>query len=211
MPELSPLSFEFWRAEASKLWDASNEAVMVTLLAGASSGADLLPTEVAGIVNWNVFNSAAIEYLNSYNLTILQGVSETTRKQVTQAIQQWIQAGQPLSNLETTLTPIFGESRAAQIAATEVTRIYAEGNQMAWMSSGVVTHNRWMTARDERVCPICGPLDGQVTGLGENGFGAVGGLSAPPAHVGCRCWLQPIVDPKAFEENLLRELQESVR
>ena len=208
---LSPLSYEFWRAEAGKLWDAANESIMVTLLAGATSGVDALPTEVAGIVNWDVFNSAAIEYLNTYNLTILQGVSETTRKQVTQAIQQWIMSGQSLSSLETTLTPVFGESRAAQIAATEVTRIYAEGNQMAWMSSGVVTHNQWRTARDERVCPICGPLDGQTVELGANAFGGAFGVTGPPIHVNCRCWLSPVVDPAAFEDNLLKELQDSVR
>lgn len=206
----NPLSYEFWRAEAGKLWDATNETVMLSLLAGATSGVNLLPAEVQGIVNWNVFNTAAIEYLNQYNLTILRGISETTRKQVTRAVSQWILSGQPLSVLESTLTPVFGESRAAQIAATEVTRIYAEGNQMAWMSSGVVTSNRWMTARDGRVCPVCGPLSGQVVELGGS-FGALGGLSAPPAHVSCRCWLQPVVDPKAFEDNLLKELRESVR
>ena len=184
MPD-NPLSFEFWRAEAGKLWDAANEAVMLSLIAGASSGVDLLPKEVAGIVNWNVFNSAAIEYLNNYNLTTLYGISETTRKQVARAINQWILSGQPLSVLENTLAPIFGDLRAAQIAATEVTRIFAEGNQLAWMSSGVVTGNRWQTARDERVCFICGPLHGQLVGLNENAFGGAGGLSAPPAHVGC--------------------------
>lgn len=202
----NPLSFEYWRNEFGKLWDATNEAVMLSLLAGAASGEKLMPTALQPFIRWDVFNEAAIQYLNEYNLTILYGINETTRKQTTLAIQEWIRSGQSLSVLENTLTPIFGEARAAQIAATEVTRVFAEGNQIAWMSSGVVTHNQWRTARDERVCPICGPLDGQVVGLGENAFGASFGITSPPAHVGCRCWLAPVVDPAAFEENLLNEL-----
>lgn len=206
----NPLSFEFWRAEAGKLWDEANEAVMLSLLAGASGGAGMLPAELQGIVNWNVFNEAAIAYLNSYNSTIFQGINNTTRRQVIQAIEAWIHSGSPMSALETSLTPIFGQARASQIAVTEVTRIFAEGNQMAWMASGVVTHNRWMTAKDERVCPVCGPLDGQVVALGANAFGGIGGITSPPSHVQCRCYLQPVVDPKAFEQSLLKELQESL-
>ena len=37
----------------------------------------------------------------------------------------------------------------------------------------------WRTARDARVCPICGPLDG---GRWEGDDGPF-----PPAHDGCRC------------------------
>jgi hypothetical protein len=38
---------------------------------------------------------------------------------------------------------------------------------------------RWRTAEDERVCPECGPLDGQVWPEGEGPI--------PPLHNHCRC------------------------
>ncbi|MGH2533192.1 MAG: phage minor head protein [Thermomicrobiales bacterium] len=42
-----------------------------------------------------------------------------------------------------------------------------------------ILYTRWVTARDERVCPECGPLDGLVW---ETDAGP-----APPLHVNCRC------------------------
>ena len=42
-----------------------------------------------------------------------------------------------------------------------------------------VVWTRWITRADERVCPECGPLDGQ---LWEDGSGP-----RPPLHVDCRC------------------------
>lgn len=38
---------------------------------------------------------------------------------------------------------------------------------------------RWRTAEDERVCPECGPLDGQAWPAGEG--------PEPPLHNHCRC------------------------
>jgi hypothetical protein len=122
------------------------------------------------------------------------------------------------------LQPIFGATRAEAIAATEVTRVVAAGNETLWQSTGVVSGKRWMTARDERVCPICGPLHGRLTEL-NRGFEftpddlanneelrkALRGATAitilrPPAHVRCRCWEQPFVS----EELLRRELDRIV-
>ena len=43
----------------------------------------------------------------------------------------------------------------------------------------IIKIEEWRTARDDRVCPTCGPLDGTRW---EEGDGPV-----PPAHAGCRC------------------------
>jgi hypothetical protein len=83
------------------------------------------------------------------------------------------------------------------IAVTEVTRSYAEGNQIAWKESGVVEGKEWNTANDEIVarCPICWPLHGVVIPIGEE---FDGGFDGPPAHPRCRCWITPVVigDPE---------------
>lgn len=41
---------------------------------------------------------------------------------------------------------------------------------------------RWSTRQDERVCPICGPLDGQPMKVWRRYF-----PDGPPAHDNCRC------------------------
>lgn len=46
---------------------------------------------------------------------------------------------------------------------------------------------RWVTANDERVCPICRGLDGRVSSLLD------AGRNKPPAHPNCRCNEVPVI------------------
>ena len=39
--------------------------------------------------------------------------------------------------------------------------------------------SRWVTADDERTCPVCAPLHGQIFAAGEGPI--------PPLHRSCRC------------------------
>jgi hypothetical protein len=47
---------------------------------------------------------------------------------------------------------------------------------------------RWSTAHDERVCQICGPMNGRTVGMNED-FTLPSGarVRTPPAHPNCRC------------------------
>jgi len=84
--------------------------------------------------------------------------------------------------------------RAQTIAVTEVSRAQNEGRQLQWdrmIRDGLLNpgewEKEWVTAADERVCPICGPAHGQrqpVPGLFDLTTGA---LPHPPAHPNCRC------------------------
>lgn len=80
--------------------------------------------------------------------------------------------------------------RAKSIAITETTEAISQGRQAVWEQledqgyvDPVVATKEWITARDERVCPICGPLDGLAISVRDS-FDTVGN---PPAHVNCRC------------------------
>lgn len=97
---------------------------------------------------------------------------------------------------------IFNVDRARMIAETEATRAYAEGKVAGYSASGLadypperkppddshvrcrcdVTLERqpngewhwiWLTANDELVCSICGPLHGQSVGLAKEASTAV--------------------------------------
>ncbi|GAH83549.1 unnamed protein product, partial [marine sediment metagenome] len=79
----------------------------------------------------------------------------------------------------------FGKARSAAIAITETTRAMAAASdalQADLAAQGVQTVQRWLTAEDERVCPVCGPLDHTTEDTWRAAF-----PSGPPAHVNCRC------------------------
>lgn len=164
----NPLQAQFWEEERVRLWAEFNGLVMDTMLAGASNAIPLLPAAVQPLLSWEVFNQAAIEWMRSYRSDILEQIDIVTEKRVRTLISDWVQAGDSLRVLETQLAPIFGETRATAIAATEVTRIFAEGNMMAWRATGLVGGKVWQTARDELVCPICGPLHNQQVEIDSN-------------------------------------------
>jgi rubredoxin len=160
----TPLDASFWQLENAYLWDAMQEPTMEALLMGAANGVGILPNALQGLANWDFINQQALDFLSTYRFDLI-GVNETTRAQTQKAIADWIRAGDPLPNLIRTLTPIFGNHRAESIAVTEVTRIFARGNIMAWESTQVISGKKWQTAVDSKVCPMCGPLHNQVVEL----------------------------------------------
>lgn len=174
---------------------------------GGMAGEKALPVGMRALINWNYYNRDVIDWLSRYRTNVLRKITRTTQTRVVNTFSNWIRAGDSLPVLEKMLTPIFGEARAAQIAVTETTRIYAEGNLAAWKASGLVGGSRWNTGQDELVCPICAPLDGQIAKLGE-GFGDAEGILAPPAHVNCRCYLTPVVDNDLVRGAIRRSLEE---
>ena len=143
-----------------------------------------MPPNLRALVNFDTVNQNAVAFARQYRYDWIHEITDTTRTQVQQAIANWIQSGASLDTLDDMLAPIFGEARASQIAATEVTRVFAMANMDAWDSTGMVDGATWMTSQDETVCPECEANDGMEVGLGDND-------AAPPAHPGCRCWLQP--------------------
>jgi len=174
--------------------------------------------------DWTLVNTDARDWANRYTGELITMINDTTRRQVQQAVVQWIENGDPLSALIRELAPTFGRDRAGLIASTEVTRAYAEANLLAYRQSGVVSQVQWMTSNDERVCPICAPLGGLTFGdsrsepasiddqnrrgvlaslaggfihPGGNGAAARfagGNYRIPPAHPRCRCWIVPVID-----------------
>jgi SPP1 gp7 family putative phage head morphogenesis protein len=84
--------------------------------------------------------------------------------------------------------------RAQTIARTEVIRATSAGQQAVWSDAqqeGLLPHDAqrvWIVTPDDRLCPICAAMEGQVVGVNEP-FQSddVGAVDYPPAHVACRC------------------------
>lgn len=141
-------------------------------------------------VDWELANNAATDWARQYSAELVRGITNTTRDRIRSEVAYYTQNQQTIGQLGKRLEGVFSPQRANMIAVTEVTRSYSEGNQTAWKESGVVEGKEWNTNNDELVCPICGPLDGQVVRIGDT---FEGGFDGPPAHPRCRCWVSPVV------------------
>lgn len=173
-----------------EFWDAEEQALVQALLplinGAAADGATNGLAELSVGVDLALVNTAVTQWAREYTFDLVKGITETSQAFLEQALETWIASGQPLPALIDTIASAFGPVRAEMIAATEVTRAFATGNQLAWQESGVVDGMRWMTVNDDLVCVICGPLDGEVLPLDSE--------EIPPAHVNCRCYVQPVVN-----------------
>jgi len=138
-----------------------------------SLGVDVDPAEV---------NSEALRWSREYVDGLVAGIISTTRKAVDKAKEA--KDGLTGAELAALLAFTFSAARADLIGTTEVTRAYAQAVRIYQGMLGVFgiqTVRIWETARDERVCGVCGPLDGQP----QSAWGAF--PDGPPAHPNCRC------------------------
>jgi SPP1 gp7 family putative phage head morphogenesis protein len=150
------------------------------------------------IINWQMINQAAIGWALTYAYDLVGGIVRTTRDKLAGALSDWLQSNQAFPALLEKVNEIFDDPRRAEmIAVTETTRVIAEGNTLAWNEAGV-WGREWRTARDELVCPICGPLHKQRQPMGNSFETTVRGkhyvIANPPAHPRCRCTVVPVIN-----------------
>jgi SPP1 gp7 family putative phage head morphogenesis protein len=87
------------------------------------------------------------------------------------------------------------KTRSIKIARTEISYSYNYGEFDAVgkaRDEGYIngeTVKVWITADDERTCPLCGAMDGEIIGYDEQFDGIDGPIDCPPLHPNCRCTL----------------------
>lgn len=123
--------------------------------------------------------------------------------------RSWIQAvmNEPRTFVGTTLSRASRATldkllllRADRIGKTESYHAVQVGKSVFWLmaqANGDLpadTQKMWVTARDERVCSVCGPLDGVTVALAERFVLPTTSLWAPGAHPNCRCEIELIYD-----------------
>ena len=187
-------------AIARPFQDAIVREMQRVAVAGSEFGREQVETFVFGVKAaavevgaWELANNAAAEWATGYAYDLVTGLLATTRQALQAEVAEYVRNSETIGQLVTRIRQAsgFADTRAQMIAVTEVTRAFARGNLEAWKAGGVIEKRRWNTNNDELVCPVCGPLNGQVVGLDEE---FDGGIAAPPAHPRCRCWATPVVE-----------------
>ena len=118
---------------------------------------------------------------------LVKGLDDVTRRTMVKELAKGIKLketkAQMIKRLQQKGTDL-SKLRAKRIVTTE-TEAVAEFMRWETARMNGVTHKTWETAQDERVCPVCSPLNGKTVPI-DKPFPDVG-VSYPPAHVMCRC------------------------
>jgi len=171
-------------------FDDEDVTAITARLIEAAQGGVYLFGQAAGLeINYTLVNKEAARWIRNYIFRFLKDLSTTTIDSLKYNIARFIETpGMTIGEVMQFLP--FDEQRAKTIAVTEITRAYAQGNQLAGEElkrefPGVKVVKVWFTNNDDLVCDICAPLNGVEVEIDASWEG---GIDNPPAHVNCRCW-----------------------
>jgi hypothetical protein len=172
------------------------------------SSRDALAEGFNTLVNRQVpAKAAADRVLDAYGLTPRQMRGYTSNKQ----FRVPVESVSPLdvkARARAYIDKSF-HTRARKLARQEEHNIDEQAKQFAWMwmqdkgKLGPKAQKMWITAKDERVCPVCGPLHGQKAGINEQFRTAEGLFWTPGLHPNCRCVVRLIEN--RFSKVLVRK------
>lgn len=84
-------------------------------------------------------------------------------------------------------------NRVQVMTRTVVNTVTNDGALRAYKANkDFLSGYQWLTAEDERVCPVCSPLDGKQF--------ALKGRFRPPIHPQCRCTIIPVVKQDVLDD-----------
>jgi len=149
-------------------------------------------------VSWSQYNEDALFWVDSWVTELTDMIDATTGKRLERELTNFIsQEGYTVGDVISGLKESGLDSgRAEDIAINEITRTFAKaeysaGQQLLAEWPDVKVVKTWYTNNDAMVCPICLPLNEESVLMNDR-FSC--GEDHPPAHPGCRCWMESRTD-----------------
>lgn len=136
-------------------------------------------------------NEDAIDWADKHAAELIKGISDTSRERIADAITGLLETGGYDEAYDEILAAVGDKDRARLIARHETMMAAAEGQRLSWdlaVEEGLLTGDErrvWIVTDDDKLCPLCEPLDGVEADL--NGEYPDDGGDGPPLHVQCRC------------------------
>ena len=192
-PSYANVPMSFWQKITSDL-NGSFAPILTDIF---MDQAEYLVSTLPIGVDWGLVNQRAIQWAQQYTYDLVSGITGTTQQVIRESVSRFFEQSMTQGDLEKMIGRAFGPVRSEMIAVTEVTRAASEAEIMVseqLADEGVKMIAVWKTRNDERVCPICGPLNEKradgYTGKRRpywNNPATGDRLEKPPAHPRCRC------------------------
>ena len=133
-------------------------------------------------------NQAALDWLKTRIGWAADQIGEESASQLSQILHDGYAQGLSMQDIASNIqdATCFSDARSMVIARNETMMASNYGNTEGYKAAGIQSVE-FLTARDERVCEICSPMDGDIEAIED----------APPlpasTHVQCRCIWIPVV------------------
>lgn len=158
-------------------------------------GIDKLTTSV-----FTLIDTDALDFMANYNLVLVGDISRELESGIKRTILTGITSGKGVRDIVRDMGSVIenkesfrnagskvftkAQYRMEMIARTEVLRAHNQGRIKFHKQVGV-QKLEWLTMEDERMCPVCGELDGKQFDVDH--------FPNQPRHPNCRCCALPIV------------------
>lgn len=160
---------------------------------GGQAALDKLSVDgVFGLTNPDIIN-----YFDDYSNLVIDSVDNYSKQWIANQIQDGKNKGLTPQEIADNLVDEakgFSKVRAERIVLTETAKALITVEIEAAARLGI-QEKVWRTSLDDRVDPICLDLEGKVASI-RGMF--PGGYDGPPAHVGCRCFIEELI-PQGWE------------
>jgi hypothetical protein len=158
-PDISLLSTEMWTAFEDQL----NSVLFPELEKVFVLASEQMAAATAFNIDFALVNEQAADWARGYSFDLVKGINNTSRRQLQKIVSDFFEKNLTIGDLKQKITTLFGPVRAQLIAVTETTRAAAQGELALAKELGV--------------------REGTIQHPG----GAI--YDSPPAHVGCRCYV----------------------
>jgi hypothetical protein len=173
--------------------DEELRELILLLFEGAGYGLAQMELELALGLDYTLTNVEAAAWARAHAGLLIKRINKTTVEAVRKGLTMFVETPGFTIRDFMDLLP-FDEKRSLRVAVTEITNAYAEGQKIAAETAAkqfpdVPMYKQWFTNNDDRVCDICGPLNGQEVPKDQPFVSRGMEFDKPAAHVHCRCWV----------------------
>jgi len=133
-----------------------------------------------------------IDYFSNYSNLTIDSVDDYTKEWIAGKIQEGKDQGLSPFEIQKMLFEdgeTISEIRAERIVLTETAKAMGFIELEASKRNNI-KEKIWRTSLDERVCPICSPIEGEKVNINRE-FSI--GVQHPPGHVSCRCYMEEVI------------------